>query len=529
MFQGLKGRYITIKGQVQSGKTKYMICMSTLCLLNGYSVVILLRNNRADQEQIHERFMLFEKEINEYQGHRSTIFNICKTNAVNDTPRVYLTLGNASSVSKLTGLDKFVLFIDEVDSVDSGEGKKIEMIPILKENAHCVFGVSATIMDPLAKEFIFPTDIIMLTTPPNYKGIPAIQVEAIQDATYTSQTDEDLFMNDEGLLEFVEMFALEQPYLFADGFIHPHICLVNICRTKEPTMEALKFLAPVYQNIVIVVYNGDGIVYTYKNKMKEHQGTISSFLQHIKELGHPNILIFSGELAGRGISFTSSDFKWHLTSMRLLVSKQCDEPELIQRAGRLCGIYKDNIPLKLYSTYEILVDLKKAYFRQEEIIAALKIKESTSTCKHLIETMAISHSKFTKRRPTKDKKTKIQFNKVNRQTGWKMSVYNVEDVEEVEEREAWEVQEAEMDDVYMIIKDEIENPKYLAIYESVTEFLKTKSGWVSRGKIRDACRDTVIDARDLGTFQERYSNTYSGMDFEYILWRKNGREYEYKL
>lgn len=88
-------------------------------------------------------------------------------------------------------------------------------------------------MDPLAKEFVFPTDIIMLTTPPNYKGIPAIQVEAIQDATYTSQTDEDLFMNDEGLLEFVEMFALEQPYLFADGFIHPHICLVNICRTME--------------------------------------------------------------------------------------------------------------------------------------------------------------------------------------------------------------------------------------------------------------------------------------------------------
>jgi len=53
MFSSLKGRYLTVKGHIQSGKTNFMICASTLFLLSGYSVVIVLRNNKADQEQTH--------------------------------------------------------------------------------------------------------------------------------------------------------------------------------------------------------------------------------------------------------------------------------------------------------------------------------------------------------------------------------------------------------------------------------------------------------------------------------------------
>ena len=317
----------------------------------------------------------------------------------------------------------YVLFIDEVDFVDSGEGtKKNECIHYLKNNAHCVFGVSATVMDPIGKEYIRINDIILLSAPNGYKGITSIQVEHINEsAVYTGKTTDNLFKTDKGLASFVVGFSKKKAFVYADGFVHPQICLVNICRTKEPTMMAQEKLSKRFPSMIIVVYNGDGITYTFRNKKKDFKGTISSFLQTIKDKFEifiedfteisekqnklPNIIIFSGDLAGRGISFTSSDFGWHLTSMRLLVAPNCDEPELIQRV-RLCGIYKDDIPLTLYSTPAILEDIRKAYFRQEEIICFLKKKQHEKldiSCKELIESLDINNDKFSKRNPVKDR------------------------------------------------------------------------------------------------------------------------------
>jgi len=550
----LKGRFITIKGHIQSGKTKFMICSSLLFLLAGYSVIIVLRNNKADQEQIYERLVLFEKEIQSQKS--ATKLKICKTSTEKirvDKARIYLTLGNGSSTLKiLDGFkdsnEKYVMFIDEVDYVDSGEGtRKNDVIPKLKENAHCVFGVSATIMDPLGKEQIFPNDIILLSLSPHYKGITSIQVCEIDEElkhVYTTKTGDDLFENDGGLKKFVRTFSIQKPFVFADGFTHPNICLVNICRTKDPTINAQQKLARKYPEMFIIVFNGDGITYAYKNETVEYVGTISSLLQTVKNTNtFPNILIFSGDLAGRGISFTSSDFKWHLTSMRLLVADQCDEPELIQRV-RLCGVYNDDVPLTLYSTYSILSDLKKAYFRQEEIICALK-KSKQFICRDLIESIAITKEKFTRRCPIKDKKgADFHFKKVDNETGWKMAVYkssllppdqayelygvNVPTQEERDEYEE-EYESSDEEDENMIVKEFIVNPKYIAIYESIVTYLKRfPDKWVSRGNVREACRDTIQDARELGQLQGRYSAVHEN-EQNVILWRKVGREYEYKL
>lgn len=570
LFQ-LKDRYMTIKGHIQSGKTKFMICTSSLFLTGGYSVVIILRNNKADQEQIHERLVLFEKELNQYL-HTTRPFSVCRTSSQNviverNKPRIYLTLGNGSSTLKmLKGLTeqtdaKIALFIDEVDYVDSGDGtKKNEVIPLLKQHSHCIFGVSATIMDPLGKENVFPDDIILLSVSPHYKGIPSIQVVEIDgpdvSAVYTGKTSDNLFETDEGLLDFVKMFDKQKPFVFANGFVHPHICLVNICRTKDPTMEAQQKLSRKFPKMITIVYNGDGIVYTYEKETVDYKGTISSLLQHLKDTisSSPNILIFSGDLAGRGISFTSSDFKWHLTSMRLLVANNCDEPELIQRV-RLCGVYNDDVPLTLYSTSVILGDIKKAYFRQEEIICNIKSKskktEEELLCKQVIESLSITKDKFTKRSPVKDKEgTDFRFKKVEKETGWQLDVYKARqlppdqaytmygvDVPSTKERQVFEDQfesdeeedEEDEEEIFMIVKDDIVNPKYIAIYESIVEYLERyKNKWVSRGSIREACRETIHDARELGQLQGRYSDVYEECG-DGIVWRKVGREYEYKL
>lgn len=582
IFTRLKGRYMTVKGHVQSGKTKFMICASTLFLICGYSVVIVLRNNKADQEQIHERLVLFEKEMNKAISSSKRTFNVCRTSSQSVTvqqnkPRIYLTLGNGSSTLKmLKGLTDqantgkgITLFIDEVDFVDSCDGtRKSEVIPLLKEHSHCIFGVSATIMDPLGKENVYPDDVILLSISPHYKGIPSIQVVEIDNsdvsAVYTGKTTDNLFETDEGLMDFAKMFSGQKPFTFANGVVHPHICLVNICRTKGPTVEAQARLARKFPDMMIVVYNGDGITYAYKKEMVECKGTISSMLQMVKEKFEktpPNILIFSGDLAGRGISFTSSDFKWHLTSMRLLVANQCDEPELIQRV-RLCGIYYDDVPLTLYSTSEILCDIKKAYFRQEEIICNLKKKkDEKQLCKEFIESLSITKDKFTRRSPVKDKEgTEFHFKKVDKEVGWDLDVYLSRelppdqaytmygvDVPSTTERDAYKDQfESEEDeeddgkkdkDIFMIIKEDIVNPKYIGIHDAIVGYLKKcgKGKWVSRGNIREACRDTIQDAREMGQLQGRYSDVWEGEESdeseegEVMIWRKVGREYEYKL
>jgi hypothetical protein len=595
IFGRLKGRYMTVKGHVQSGKTKFMICASTLFLVCGYSVVIVLRNNKADQEQIHERLVLFEKEMNKAISSSKRTFNVCRTSSQAVTveqnkPRIYLTLGNSSSTLKmLKGLTEQVdmgkgiaLFIDEVDFVDSCDGThKSEVIPLLKQHSHCIFGVSATIMDPLGKENVYPDDVILLSMSPHYKGIPSIQVVEIDtSAVYTGKTSANLFETDEGLMDFAKMFSGQKPFTFANGVVHPHICLVNICRTKGPTVAAQVKLSRKFPDMVVVVYNGDGITYAYKKKMSEYKGTISSMLQMMKDRFEsekvvPNILIFSGDLAGRGISFTSSDFKWHLTSMRLLVANQCDEPELIQRV-RLCGVYHDDVPLTLYSTSEILYDIRKAYFRQEEIICNLKKKkdekegekgeeddgddgEEKQLCKQFIESLSITKDKFTRRSPVKDKDgTEFHFKKVDKEVGWDLDVYLSRqlppdqaykmygiDAPTTKEREDFKEQfasdeeededEEDEPDIFMIVKDDIVNPKYIGIYDAIVTYLKKcgKGKWVSRGNIREACRDTIQDAREMGQLQGRYSVGYDGGDGEAgedtMIWQKVGREYEYKL
>jgi hypothetical protein len=580
IFARLKGRYMTVKGHVQSGKTKFMICASTLFLICGYSVVIVLRNNKADQEQIHERLVLFEKEMNKAMSSSKRTFNVCRTSSQAVTvqqnkPRIYLTLGNGSSTLKmLKGLTEQVntgkgitLFIDEVDFVDSCDGtRKSEVIPLLKQHSHCIFGVSATIMDPLGKENVYSDDVILLSISPHYKGIPSIQVVEIDNsdvsAVYTGKTTDNLFETDEGLMDFAKMFSDQKPFTFANGVVHPHICLVNICRTKGPTVEAQARLARKFPDMMSVVYNGDGITYAYKKEMVEYKGTISSMLQMVKEKfekNPPNILIFSGDLAGRGISFTSSDFKWHLTSMRLLVANQCDEPELIQRV-RLCGIYYDDVPLTLYSTSDILCDIKKAYFRQEEIICNLKKKrDETQLCKEFIESMSITKDKFTRRSPVKDKEgTEFHFKKVDKEVGWDLDVYLSRelppdqaytmygvDVPSTAERDAYKDQfesedeeDEDKENIFMIIKDDIVNPKYVGIHNAIVAYLKKcgKGKWVSRGNIREACRDTIQDAREMGQLQGRYSDVWEGEESDeeseegdVMIWRKVGREYEYKL
>ena len=435
--ESLKDKYTVIKGHVQSGKTNFMICASALFVSMGYSVVHLLRDRTSDRDQIHARLLNFQEDHNKAFGQTMRVIGAGAKKST-DLPQIYLALCNKPSVTKVLTIVNaserpYILFIDEVDFVDSGDAtKKYEAIQDMKKGAYCVFGVSATIMDPLGKENITSKNIILLGTASkhgNYKGLDRIQLlEVDPKCKYTGLVDSNLFKEDEGLKPFIDEFVTRQPIRYMAS-AYPNICLVNICRTKGPCFKAQADLGKSHPKLATIVYNGDGISFRQGKIVMKERTTISKCLQKLKDNGgvakYPHILIFAGDLAGRCISFVSEDYKWHLSDQRLLISSSCDEPELIQKI-RLCGIYDDEIPLKLYTTKKTIAELRKAYLRQEEIICALKSREdAVENTRTIMESMALDKDKFSRRSTTKDEKAEVKMTKVDVDGGWDVDAYKM--------------------------------------------------------------------------------------------------------
>lgn len=439
--ESLKDKYTVIKGHVQSGKTNFMICASALFVSMGYSVVHLLRDRTSDRDQIHGRLVRFQEDHNKAFGQTMRVIKTSGAGAKSvDSPQIYLALCNKPSVTKVLSIVNaskrpYILFIDEVDFVDSGDAtKKYEAIQDMKKGAYCVFGVSATIMDPLGKENITSKNIILLGTESKhgvYKGVDRIQLLEIDSkCKYTGAVDSNLFKEDEGLKAFVDEFVTRQPIRYTTR-TYPNICLVNICRTKGPCFKVQTDLGKTHPKLATIVYNGDGISFRQGRTSFKERTTISSCLQKLKDNGgvakYPHIMIFAGDLAGRCISFVSEDYTWHLSDQRLLISSSCDEPELIQKI-RLCGVYNDDIPLRLYTTKKTISELRKAYLRQEEIICALKsheCDESDENTRALMESMALSKDKFSRRNITKDEKADVKMTKVDVDRGWDVDAYKM--------------------------------------------------------------------------------------------------------
>lgn len=442
----LKEKYIIVKGHIQSGKSHFMICFSNVLVAMGFDVVIILRNVKADQIQFETNFHEFQEKHNKkYNKSHILVKSVTKSgNEIIKMPRVILLLGNDINMKKVQSMlkNKYVLFIDEVDAVDSGsEAKKTDTISQLKEGAYCVFGVSGTVMDPIAKEEVEKKNFITLKTPEDYKGIFNGKINlrskigdlVIEDKQnkFSAFKNSDLFEKT-CLNEFLTEYSKKNVEIDVFGNSHPNICLVNITKCVDPMEKVQTKVGELFPEMVAIVYNGNGL--TCKRGLNtlsfsKKSVSIADALQQLKEVEDKrkkinHILIFSGELAGRGISFKSVDRKWYLTDEFLLVAKDTDEPELIQKI-RLCGRYQDDIPLTLFSTKKILSDLRKACFRQEEICMEIREEENDAKkIKEISEEIKISHFKMTSRSIFKDEKVKIDFEIVKEEVGLSNSVYS---------------------------------------------------------------------------------------------------------
>jgi hypothetical protein len=194
-------------------------------------------------------------------------------------------------------------------------------------------------------------------------------------------------------------------------------------------MNAQKTISKMFPDMLTIVYTGEGITARMGEKSSHRKTSISDILQDIKNkfIKITHIIIFAGELAGRGISFKSKDRSWHLTDEFLIVAKKCGEPEIMQKI-RIAGRYQDDIPLTLFTTDKIILDLRRAYYRQEECIFETKKEDNKDKiCTDILSGMIFSKSKMTSRPIFKDvnAKHKLKFKVVHgNDNGLSMSVYD---------------------------------------------------------------------------------------------------------
>ena len=111
----------------------------------------------------------------------------------------------------------------------------------------------------------------------------------------------------------------------------------------------------------------------------------------------PRICIFSGVLAGRGISYVSSKMRdgkgWHVNGLRIARSNSMNNATLLQAAGRLLGNFNDSVPLKLYSDRNTCNAIWNSYLQQANLLpkANNEAKIQNTSLKDSFFSLPVSH------------------------------------------------------------------------------------------------------------------------------------------
>ena len=331
---------------------------------------------------------------------------------------------------------RYVVAIDEADKVAYGDQatnfRTILQTDILPK-AGRVYGVTATSFDMLfTEDKIDSASVIIMERDELYKGLKHIELRALpKELTLFQKKKREENLQIKLEVEENMVFNKDTNIIRILSHLGNHDCRKNIinhnicntsCNSDHPTITIIKntnlnstqykLLKHIIKHPKLtmwcgLIFNGQGItVYHPKSHLlkkmngkspsykKWHTGevventlffkkvTISDGLEYLRELNIilkkkgekriTHIAVIAGELADRGISFVSSSYKWHPTSMYYMPSKTATVSHIIQAVGRLCGNFDDNIPLQLFAPYETLKDLCRGMNLQDDILDRVK-------------------------------------------------------------------------------------------------------------------------------------------------------------
>jgi hypothetical protein len=138
---------------------------------SSMSSIIVLRNAVGDSTQINSRIRDMKTNIKDYLRGKQLNYDIdftvlgdhvgqsdFETAITGVNPQIFVVLGNGSQIHRLNNLlnkvskPKYAVFIDEADSNDTGDNRRIDEITKLKDGANRLFYISATIRTRSSRE-----------------------------------------------------------------------------------------------------------------------------------------------------------------------------------------------------------------------------------------------------------------------------------------------------------------------------------------------------------------------------------------
>lgn len=470
--------YSIIKGAVQSGKSAIIHALALfLCMEHQHNVVILLRNFTDDFHQMFKGLSLFLESIpiatrprihytgnmsrNKKDGSLKNHENFCM-----DIPHqksIILSLAHYEHLHKLNEcleISKYngplTVIIDEVDQLLYSESIFSNYLEKLLENSWNVVGISATIFELFheLRQRFSSAQTFVLQPPNDYKGILNIKFHDLHkiDTKIKKKNPEDIFKWDTSLYSFLKKNCHVEPF-----GNHPMITLIKTERLIKNQGILLNKIAShkkLELSYTVLTYNGSRITMYSKNLVgkkipnaksegQEHvfrNASIQQVLQFLKDNGgsvlFPRILIISHGLVGRGINIVSDDFQWHLTHMFYRPHSSSNIATLLQSI-RLCGIYKDDIPLTCYVENNVYKNIYRGYQLQEDIFQRLQVSDQSKPLSDWLQTEIFYKEKV----PTKKCCKNTVFGGVitsdpKEDTGMSMDVFNqdfgIESVEEID-------------------------------------------------------------------------------------------------
>ena len=400
-------KYLALVGHVQSGKTNEEIsyCYQSV-KQHRVPVVFIVRNIKADQLQLRDRFNLLGKET--LNVHLLSNLTIEETIKYMESLGIIILLCNEHQLLKIKRVilkynKPYHLCIDEVDfSIKSKDfiSNTDILLTFIKKNAKFILGATATPFALFSSEKTL-SKVKRINPNKNYHGIETLCVNFVDSC----------IIRDENDFPLCDMAAMDIIY---DNFMEKQhgVILHTVVKEKENHYRIQSYLNKCYPEITVLVYNGDGIRVVCPNRNNKpfadkkelnkynqlinkyhfngdgHYFTnysISEVLQLLLddlEHTHTHISIIAGHLASRGISFVSTDYRLHLTDQYFYAAKNTHGENLLQSL-RILGCYNDNTELTLWCserTWDAIIVQNKIINRlvdgiHDDIHWMAKIKE----------------------------------------------------------------------------------------------------------------------------------------------------------
>lgn len=310
----LTKRSILVYGEIQSGKTAAIIDIIHNPIYSQMKKIVITQNSLLVLTQYKERFThanIKHQIIDKTTQKIDTDVIIL----MNNTYRYYHFL-RAISVSKMIEpektVQKYIIIMDEADAY--GEHP-------LAENALHKYYVTATPYNKYYKVPEYFNHIQQIQPPNNYQGLLNVNIK----------------YDDNTIDKIVHQFYQETKPK-GGGMM-----LINCFQYVTEMRETAVILTKMFPTICFVTLNSKRNVYIKNKQYTLRKKSITSIIDFLKDA--PHIVFIANRLSLRGLSYTSGNYKRHLTHQYSNLYQK-NVTNSLQRM-RIFGIYSDKQPITL--------------------------------------------------------------------------------------------------------------------------------------------------------------------------------------